>query len=117
MNFQSEHVPNPFTLVATAVLVAGDPVTPAGAVAADATDFVGIAMSDAAIGEAVPIAGLGAIVNVVVAALSAGVTAGDRIVYSVDGYDTAVGNGFAFALDDGVASGYVRIVLMHASAA
>ena len=118
MNFQSEHVPNPFTLVATAILAAGDPVTGAGAKATGATDFVGVAMSDAAVGEAVPIAGIGSVVNVQLDSGSIGVAAGDRVIYDTDGYEVAgAGNGIGFALDAGVASGYVRIVLQHASAA
>lgn len=115
--FQSEQPIHVTTLVASAALVAGDPVTAAGAKATGVPNFVGVANTDAAIGEAVPVTVAG-IVAVKVDSASAGVAVGDRVTYVTNGYDTAgINNGFARALDAGVAGGIIRILLGHASAA
>ena len=109
--FEAELPLFPVTLVATAVLVAGDPVTAAGAKATDAQDFYGIARADAAIGEVVPVMRWG-IASVQIDTSSSGVTAGDLITYATDGYDDAgAAQGFAIALDTGVALGFIRIDL------
>ena len=115
--FNAEHPFFVHTLVAAAVLVAGDPVTGAGIKASDATDFIGFAMSDAAIGEHVPICSLG-IVNVQLDSGATGLSPGDSVTYDTNGYDAAgAANGFAFSLDTAVALGYARIILGHASVA
>lgn len=116
-NFQAEHPETVITLTATATLAAGDPVTGAGAKATNATNFIGVAMADAVSGEAVPVMVAG-VASVQIDSGSSGITAGGRVTYASDGYDAAgAANGFAFALDSGAASGYIRILLAHASAA
>lgn len=117
MSFQAEIPLHVVTLTATAAIVAGDPVTANGAKATGVTDFFGIALSDAADGENFPVGRWGTY-SVQVDSSSTGVAVGDPITYATDGYDDAgVGNGFATALDAGVASGFIRVELGHHSAA
>lgn len=109
--FQSEHPVFVTTIIASATLEAGDPITAAGAKATNPTDFYGIAMSDAASGDATPVMRLGE-AAVLVASGSAGVSVGDPILYDTDGYDDAgTAAGFATALSAGAAGAIIRIGL------
>ncbi len=115
--FQAEHIIFPHTIVATGALVAGDPVDGAGVKAANAKDFVGMAMSDAAIGENTPVVSSG-VVNLLVDSSSGGFSAGEVLDYATDGYDSSgVRPGFAIALGAGVAAGYVRAIIIAAPGA
>ncbi len=110
--FNAEHVVFSHTLVATGALVAGDPVNAAGAKEAVDDDFIGVAISDAAIGEHVPVLSLG-VATVVVDSGSSGVAVGDRLNYATNGYDSVgAARGFGVSLDTAVASGQVRMLIL-----
>lgn len=117
MSFQTEHAIFVLTVVATAALTAGDFVSADGTKADNASDgFVGIAASDAAIGEACPVIVLG-VVNLLVASASGGVAKGAIVDYSVDGIDTSANlAGIGIALDAGAAAGYCRVLLRPSEA-
>ena len=109
-SFQSEIPLLIFTVKATGVLVAGDPVDGDGLKATGVLDFAGIAVSDAAIGEHVSIVSSG----IVAVKLDTGgtVTKADRMRYLTNGYDTAgVEPSFGIALETGGNSDYVRMLL------
>lgn len=114
--FNAEHIIFQHTLVASAALSAGDPVTAAGAKASGPDNFVGIAAADAANGEAVPVVSLG-VVSVLADSGGNGVAVGDRVTYVTDGYDTTTGFGFGIALDAAAASGQFRMLLVGGGAA
>lgn len=108
--FNAEHIIFQHTLVASAALSAGDPVTAAGAKATGPDDFVGIAAADAANGEAVPVVSLG-VVAVLAESGGNGIAVGDRVTFVTDGYDNTTGFGFGIALDAAAAAATFRMLI------